>query len=547
MSSPEASGRMVKWAVELSEFGLEFKHHPAIKAQVLTDFLVEMTTDEAECSVPTWVVHVDGSSTSHGSGAEVRVESPQGDKLMYSIKFQFLASNNEAEYEALVAGIKLALSAGARSLVVHSDSQLVVNQLNGTYEAKEEKMNQYVSRDNELLALLEIYEIKKVPKANNEVADRLAKIASSWTNIDNRTINFLTISKKEAEKAGFNIFCVKEEEPSWKEEIVNYLMRDDLPRDPAAARKLRIRAARFTIIDGEVYKRGYSQLFLKCLIPSKADYVLCEIHEGICGNHLGGKALAAKTLRQVGNRPGGTFPLATRQRKFLIVAVDYFTKWVEAEPLAKISEKDVIGFLWKNILCRFGIPRALISDNDTQFSGAKLKEWCQHLKTRLGNDKGNWMEELSSALWAYRTTTRTSTGESPFNLAYGIEAVARAEIGETSLRVKQYKQLDNDHSLRASLDLIDELREKTSIRVERYRARMAKVYNNRVNPRSFQVEDLVMRKADVLHPVGKLDPKWKGSYKVVEIIKTGIYRLQHQNGKVLPLPWNVANLKKFYA
>ncbi|XP_073045996.1 uncharacterized protein [Primulina eburnea] len=259
LSIPEASGRMFKWAVELSEFVLEFKPRPAIKAQVLADFLVEMTTNEAECSIKTWVVHVDGSSTSHGSGSGVLLESPQGYKLMYSIKCKLPTSNNEAEYKALVAGIKLALSAGARSLVVHSDSQLVLNQLNGTYEAKEEKMNQYVTQVNELLALLESYEKKQVPRENNEVADRLAKIASSWTNIDNRTITFLTISKEEAEKLGCNIFCVDGEEPSWKEEIVNYLMRDDLPRDPGAAHKLRIRAARFTVIEGELYKRCYSQ------------------------------------------------------------------------------------------------------------------------------------------------------------------------------------------------------------------------------------------------------------------------------------------------
>ncbi|XP_075499277.1 uncharacterized protein LOC142537665 [Primulina tabacum] len=208
-------------------------------------------------------------------------------------------------------------------------------------------MNQYVTLVNEFITLRESYEIKQVPRAKNEMAERLAKIASSWTNIDNRTITFLTISKEEAEKAGCNIFCVEGEEPSWKEEIVNYLMRDDLPQDPAAARKLRIRAARFTIIDGEIYKRGYSQPFLKCLTPSKADYVLRDIHEGICGKHLGGKALAAKTLRQVGNRSGGTFPPATGQRKFLVVAVDYFTKWIDAELLSRISEKDVIGFLWK--------------------------------------------------------------------------------------------------------------------------------------------------------------------------------------------------------
>ncbi|XP_073031230.1 uncharacterized protein [Primulina eburnea] len=535
---------MVKWAVELSEFGIEFQPRPAIKAQVLADFLVEMTTNEAECSIPTWVVYVDGSSTVHGSGAGVVLESPQGDIFQYSIKLLFSASNNEAEYEALIAGIKLALSAGARSLVVHSDSQLVVNQVKGTYEAKEEKMTEYVTRVNELLALIESYDIKQVPRAKNEVADRLAKLASSCTNIDSRKITFLTISKEEAEETTCNILCLEGQEPSWKDEILTYLKHNDLPQDPAVARKLR------------------------------ADYVLREIHEGICGNHLGGKALAGKTLRQ-----GYFWPTmkkdALELRKFLIVAVDYFTKWVEAEALAKISEKEVISFLWKNIVCRFGIPRALISDNGTQFSGGKLKEWCgglsirqfftsvgnpqangqtevtnrtilQHLKTRLGKAKGNWVEELPSTLWAYRTTPRTSTWDSPFNLVHGVEAVAPAEIGETSLRVKQYMQLENDQALRASLDMIDELRDEASVRAERYRARMARAYIDRVKPRAFQVGDLVMRKVDVMHPVGKLDPKWEGPYKVVEIIKIGTYRLQHQDGRVLPQPWNVANLRKFY-
>ncbi|KAL0312779.1 UNVERIFIED_CONTAM: hypothetical protein Sradi_5677200 [Sesamum radiatum] len=113
----------------------------------------------------------------------------------------------------------------------------------------------------------------------------------------------------------------------------------------------------------------------------------------------------------------GPFPQATGQRKFLIAVVDYFTKWVEAEPLAKITEKEVIKFLLKNIVCRFDIPRTLVSNNGTQFSGKKLKEWCeglaikqffssvsnpqvngqtevtnrtilQYLKTRLGSAKG---------------------------------------------------------------------------------------------------------------------------------------------------------------
>ncbi|KAL0373906.1 UNVERIFIED_CONTAM: hypothetical protein Sradi_3306300 [Sesamum radiatum] len=139
LASPELSGRMVKWAVELSEFGIEFRPRPAIKAQVLADFIVELAYDEASMSTPTWSLYVDGSSTSTGSGAGIVIESPQGDKFEYAIKLEYPSSNNEAEYEAFLAGGELALAAGAKKVIIYSDSQLVVNQVQGSYEARDEK------------------------------------------------------------------------------------------------------------------------------------------------------------------------------------------------------------------------------------------------------------------------------------------------------------------------------------------------------------------------------------------------------------------------
>ncbi|XP_073129366.1 uncharacterized protein [Henckelia pumila] len=263
ISSPEASGRMVKWAVELSQYGIEYRPRPAIKAQILADFLVEITVTQEESSTQTWMVYVDGSSTSTGSGAGIVVESPQGDKFQYAIKFLFPATNKEAEYETFIMGIKLALSVGAKRLTIHSNSQLIVSQVNGNYEAKEDKMLEYLTQVNELLSRLDSYDIKQIPRGENESADRLAN-----------------------------------EEHSLKGEIIDYLMRGNLPANQVEARKLRVRAARFTIIDGELYKRGFSSPYLKCLTPAKGNYVLREIHEGICGNHLAGRALAGKALRQ---------------------------------------------------------------------------------------------------------------------------------------------------------------------------------------------------------------------------------------------------------
>ncbi|KAK4408078.1 hypothetical protein Sango_0388800 [Sesamum angolense] len=105
---------MVKWAVELSEYDIEFYPRPAIKAQLLANFVVELAYDEASISTPTWSLYVDGLSTSTRSGARVALESSQGDKFEYAIKLEFPSSNNGVEYEAFLAGGELALAAGAK-------------------------------------------------------------------------------------------------------------------------------------------------------------------------------------------------------------------------------------------------------------------------------------------------------------------------------------------------------------------------------------------------------------------------------------------------
>ena len=134
----------------------------------------------------------------------------------------------------------------------------------------------------------------------------------------------------------------------------------------------------------------------------------------------------------------GLFPTVIRQLKFLVVGIDYFTKWVEVEALATITEKNVRNFIWKNIVCRYGIPRVLVSDNGKQFDNDAFKDFCSKLgiknhysspahppaneqvevinrsllkiiKTQLEGAKGIWPEELPSVLWAYRTAVRTPT------------------------------------------------------------------------------------------------------------------------------------------
>ncbi|KAL0453267.1 UNVERIFIED_CONTAM: hypothetical protein Slati_1304800 [Sesamum latifolium] len=219
-------------------------------------------------------------------------------------------------------------------------------------------------------------------------------------------------------------------------------------------------------------------------------------------------------FRQWGIDIVGPFPLAVGQRKFLLVAVDYFTKWVEAEPLARITEREVMKFIWKNIICRFGIPREIISDNGRQFQSRKIQEWCQGLRIK--------------------TTPRGSTGETPFSLVYGTEAIIPAELGMLSHRVMNFSKECNENLLKENLDLIEELRKKAFLRIQRYKNIMINFYNKRVKSRSFQVGDLVLRRADALKPIGKLDPTWEGPYKVTSVIGKGAYELEDPDGCPLP-------------
>ena len=139
------------------------------------------------------------------------------------------------------------------------------------------------------------------------------------------------------------------------------------------------------------------------------------------------------------------------------------------------------------------------------------------IKTRHDEAKGIWPEELPSVLWAYRPTMRTPTGETPFRLTYGNEAVILAEIGLTSYRVDNHNEARNDEAIRLQLDLIDEVRAIVEQRLAWYQDHMAKHYNSQVRHRDFKVEDLILRK--VMGAVrdltqGKLGPNWEGPYRI---------------------------------
>ena len=148
------------------------------------------------------------------------------------------------------------------------------------------------------------------------------------------------------------------------------------------------------------------------------------------------------------------------------------------------------------------------------------------IKTRLEGANGVWLDELPGVLWAYRTTVRTPTGETPFKLAYGSEAVIPAEVHMANHRVMMYQDKDNTEQLRLNLDLIDKVRMDAEYRTAKYKNLMARQYDAMVKLRCFNIGDLVLKKVslatqDPTH--GKLGPNREGPYRVINCKRQGPY------------------------
>ncbi|XP_072058226.1 uncharacterized protein [Arachis hypogaea] len=158
---------MVVWAVELSQYDLQYKPRQAIKAQAMADFLVEVTREALDIPNTRWKLHVDGASNQTFEGARIILENPVGVAYEQSIRFDFSVSKNQEEYEALIGGLILAKEVGASRVEVSSDSQIVTFQINGSYQAKDILLQKYLEKVKELCKSFEEVIIQHVPRERN--------------------------------------------------------------------------------------------------------------------------------------------------------------------------------------------------------------------------------------------------------------------------------------------------------------------------------------------------------------------------------------------
>jgi ribonuclease HI len=340
----DAAGRIAKWSVELMGETLAYAPRKAIKSQILADFVAVWTDTQlpppqiqAEC----WTLYFDGSVMKTGAGAGLLFVSPLGEHMRYAVRLHFPASNNMAEYEALLCGLKIAVEIGVKRLDVRGDSQLVIDQVMKNESCHDDKMEAYYKAVRALEDKFYDIELNHVPHRHNEEADELAKIASGRItvppNVFARDVaqpsialephpsNHAEPSWAPSNPAGMEPM---DEDPSneayvlsllegygasdaemmdiepapisadWRDKYITWMDRGELPSDRSEARRIARMAKMFALLDGELYKRTASGILQRCVPIPEGRELLRDIHAGICGHHAAPYTLVGNAFRQ---------------------------------------------------------------------------------------------------------------------------------------------------------------------------------------------------------------------------------------------------------
>ncbi|XP_017441043.1 uncharacterized protein LOC108346477 [Vigna angularis] len=274
------------------EFGLRYEPLGSVRGQHLAEFATELPIDDGDNPF-LWKLFVDGSTSKSRGGAGIVLEGPDGVIIEQSFIFRFKISNNQAEYEALIAGMELGLDLGVISLECWTDLQLVEGHINGSFQVKDDQLLQYFHRAQRLRERFKTIEVKHIPREENTGADvLLSKLACGNEKGQLSLVIRRTLMKPIIEcSATFQ----PTEQFDWRKEIIELIKGQEEGRPMKAKDAKRI--ALYFLIRKELYRRGFAALLMKCLMPEEAEYVLRELHEGVCRRHTGQRALQARVLR----------------------------------------------------------------------------------------------------------------------------------------------------------------------------------------------------------------------------------------------------------
>ncbi|XP_051145570.1 uncharacterized protein LOC127261311 [Andrographis paniculata] len=440
-------------------------------------------------------------------------------------------THNSTEYEALILGLKALLAKGAQTVMICGDSQLVINRVFRRYACNYPYLRQYRDLVYRLLDKIAEVVIKHVLRTENRQADNLAQNAYQQIIVGN--VDTIT---------------------DWRTEIMVYL---ESPNS-ATPMGIRLKALRFQLIEGVLYKRTFEGVLLRCLGPEESIKVMEEVHGGICGahrecqrhgplNHLP----AVELQKMIKPWPfkawaldviGKNHPASSKQHSFILVATDYFTKWVEAVPLRNAMQKEVNEFVLSHIMYR-------------------LMDWLKRqmkLSSASSGNGGGKSKEMAylaaSDIMAHRNSRKTSTGFSPYQLTLGQDVVLPAEFVVSSPRVIS-TTVNNDEAyvqgMQRQLEEVDTDRLNTLDRMAKQNEIRAKYYGKRVSPKSFTEGDLVWKTIlptyKKIYQLGKWSPSWEGPFISHREIGNGAFIILNQEGKLIHENINAKYLKMYFS
>ena len=235
-------------------------------------------TNEAE----RWTIQIDGLSAQKRGKVGVVITAHNREILKYGVQLRFPATNNEAEYEGILMGLRLEKAFGVKNLLIQSDSKLVVEQIKREYEAKEERMQKYLRLTRHLTREFNEVEFVQVPRNQNVLANEISKLSLSEEGGLSKNLTMEIQKHPSIEEVPT---LVIQSTDSWMTLIISFLQDGHLPQDVDEGKKIKKRAARFTILNDALYKRGFSMPYLKYVDQDEAKYILEEIHGGVCGDH----------------------------------------------------------------------------------------------------------------------------------------------------------------------------------------------------------------------------------------------------------------------
>ncbi|XP_070022646.1 uncharacterized protein [Nicotiana sylvestris] len=380
------------------------------------------------------------------------------------------------EYEACILGLNMAVDRNIQELLVIGDSDLLVYQVQGEQATRNSKILPYLHHVQELRMRFTKIELRHVPRIQNEFADALATLSSMIQHPDKNYIDPIPVKIH-----NHPAYCAHvEEETDGKPRFHNikeYLSKGEYPEHANHTQKRTFRRLfnHFFHRRGNLYRRTPDLGLLRCVGAKEASKLLEDVYVETCGPHMNVPPNELNATSSpwpfavwVMDVIGPIEHTASNGHRFILVAIDYFTKWVEATSYKAVTKKVVADFFKERIVCRFGVPESIITDNAANLNSDLIKN-----------------------------IVRTSTRATPYMLVYGTEALIPAEVEIPSLRIIQEAELSDAELIRSryeQLTLIDGKRMNTVCHGQLYQNRMSKAFNKRIKLRQFAPGQLVLKK-----------------------------------------------------